>query len=377
MGWINWGDMPLSFGSSHGLPTSALSARVLTLLQFTRAALVFTALADTMCALLLRASKSTPPGEAVWRHLDPISTMLALSASGCLYAFGMALNDLVDRRRDAVVAATRPLPSGRLGVYTAHLIVTVLALAALALGGMYAMRIGSPGSFAMLVLTLLLINFYNFAGKYLVSAGLVTLGLVRMTHAMVAAPEVPVVWHPLWLFTHVLLVSAVAYVWEEKRPRITPLHSMVISLSLGVVNVVGVGVVMGRRWEPGAGLQALANNLSFRPGLLFAVSATAVFYMLARRIGMGVFHPREEVGAESGLRTRRRRGGQKLMLAGLLWLIVLDGAFVVGYVGWVEGLMVLMMLPLAYGAVRLMRAWSSLVSLARPPEFQRVRSLWG
>src|SRR4051812_21094752 len=104
----------------------ALSSRVLTLLQFTRAALVFTAVADTLAALLLRASRLAPPGMSAWRMLDLLAVACALLASCCLYGYGMALNDLVDRRRDALLAATRPLPSGRLGLNTAHLIVVGL-----------------------------------------------------------------------------------------------------------------------------------------------------------------------------------------------------------------------------------------------------------
>ena len=42
-----------------------------------------------------------------------------------------------------------------------------------------------------------LIAFYDLAGKYLVATGLVTLGLIRFFHAVIPAPHVPLLWHPL------------------------------------------------------------------------------------------------------------------------------------------------------------------------------------
>jgi hypothetical protein len=63
------------------------------------------------------------------------------------------------------------------------------------------------------------------------------------------------------------------------------------------------------------------------------------------------------------------------MLYGLLWLIVYDAAFVAGYVrDWVAAAAILMLLPLAYGSVRLMRWWSQIVALSQRPSFKRART---
>lgn len=58
------------------------------------------------------------------------------------------------------------------------------------------------------------------------------------------------------------------------------------------------------------------------------------------------------------------------MLAGLLWLIVHDAAFVFGYVGWAEAATILVLLPLAYGSVRLMRWWGGVMQLKLRPQFR-------
>lgn len=412
-----------------------LPFRLLTLLQFTRAALVFTALADTLCALLLQAGSV--------RNVSLPHALVALTASGCLYAFGMALNDLVDHRRDKLLAASRPIPSGRLGVYTAHLIVSALALSSLVFGSLYAYLTRSPTSFALLLLTMLLISFYNFAGKYLVSAGLLTLGLVRFCHAMIAAPDVPVLWHPLWLFTHIVIVSAVSYVWEEKRPRITPLHAATLYMGVILTNIVAVAVLvsihedaartahvgaggvhnMGEHATGDTGIAELAERLSLSPRLLVPIGVTIGFAYLAHRIAAAVgpmvlpgggsvvrgggaarggSDVRSEVrrageqrtGAEDGvvgeglpvelidpaaralpLRSRRRQAGQQLMLLGLLCLIVYDAAFCLAYVsGWAAA-MIVGLLPVAYLSVRLMRSWGRLLGVARAPLFRAADQL--
>jgi len=47
------------------------------------------------------------------------------------------------------------------------------------------------------------------------------------------------------------------------------------------------------------------------------------------------------------------------MLYGLLWLIVYDAAFVAGYVNLLAAAAILLLLPLAYFSVRMMR-WCAL-----------------
>jgi hypothetical protein len=62
-----------------------------------------------------------------------------------------------------------------------------------------------------------------------------------------------------------------------------------------------------------------------------------------------------------------------MMLYGLLWLIVYDAAFVAAYVGWLAAGAVLLLLPVAYLSVQLMRWWAQLMTLSQRPPFKRAQ----
>ena len=335
-----------------------LSRRLLGVLQLTRMALVFTAIADSFCTLLLL---SNSPHAAPGHVLSPARFVAIAFMSIGLYGFGMSLNDIIDRRRDRQIAAHRPLPSGRVGVATAHFICGALMVMALACCLYYAIVTGHWMSLLFLVVAQALIWFYDLAGKYLVAFGLLTLGSIRLCHAIVPAPQVPVLWHPLLLFTHVTILSTVAYGWEQKRPPLTRAHLAVVGAGIAVINGVAIAL-LGAAIADGDVLLALQTDpaLMWTPWLLLPIGAVVVF------IGIAAFIRWRTPGL--------RDAGQKLMLYGLLWLIVYDACFVIAYVGWWEGLLLLLLFPAAWLSVQLMRWWSKLVSLSQRPTFKRVRT---
>src|SRR5206468_9406065 len=125
----------------------------LALLQLTRMALVFTAIADGYCTALLR--RGVFQDEDV---LDPRRMISIAAISVGLYGFGMSLNDIADRKRDLQIASHRPLPSGRVGLVAAHVISVLLALGALAAGAIYSQLTGGDWRpFGLAVFTGLLI----------------------------------------------------------------------------------------------------------------------------------------------------------------------------------------------------------------------------
>ena len=340
-----------------------LSQRILTLLQLTRMALVFTAIADGVCEVLLRAQRAATEAGVGKSYLDvlDIKALVAMGLTSVgLYGFGMSLNDIIDRRRDSSIAAHRPLPSGRVGLGTAHAICICLGLLAAWSAAAYAHWTAPTGwmSFMLVVTTGLFITFYDFAGKYLVALGLLSLGMIRFLHAAVAAPLLPVVWHPLMLLNHVVILSAVAYHWEEKRPLLTPVHWLTV---LGGLAGVDVLVIVSIGWRRGdQTLSGLAEALEVKPALLLPVAAVLVFLLVAWIVR------RRNPAA--------RDAGQKLMLYGLLWLIVYDSAFVAAYVSWAAAGILLVLLPIAWWSVQFMRWWSKVLSLGQRPAFQRART---
>jgi hypothetical protein len=333
----------------------SISQRLLTLLQLTRMALVFTAIADGLCTLLLAARARAGTGGSLAAHVSAAQVFWAMAVSVGLYGFGMSLNDIIDRRRDLQIAASRPLPSGRIGVTMAHVVCTVLLLFAVAGGTFYSLGRGSWMSLILVVWTALLVVFYDLAGKYLVAPGLITLGLIRFFHALVPAPYVPLLWHPLLLLNHVTILSTVAYHWEQKRPPLTRGHWVAVFGGLLAVNVAAIGFIASRHetWPP--------SSLRIGPELVLPGLAVLTFLAVAHRVWRRGPSPRE--------------AGQKLMLYGLLWLIVYDACFVAAYVrNWVATLAVLLLLPVAYFSVRLMRWWSKLIALSQKPQFKRAQT---
>ena len=338
-----------------------LSRRLLGVLQLTRMALVFTAIADSFCSLLLFATSPHGSPDHPETILTPARYLSVAAMSIGLYGFGMSLNDIIDRRRDRQIAAHRPLPSGRVGVISAHIICGLLMLVALGAAAFYWTISGYWQSFVFVVVAVGLIWFYDAAGKYLVALGILTLGAIRYFHCLVPAPPIPVLWHPLLLFNHVVVLSAVAYGWEQKRPPLTGSHLAVIAAGLALVDTLAIGV-LGTYRGHGDVIEALRIDPSMRwtPWLLLPIGAVIVF------IGFGAYIRWRTPGV--------RDAGQKLMLYGLLWLIIYDACFVFAYVGWWEGLLMLLFFPAGWLSVQLMRWWSKFVSLSQRPAFKRVRT---
>jgi hypothetical protein len=213
-------------------------------------------------------------------------------------------------------------------------------------------------SVLLLLWTASLITMYDYVGKYLVWLGLVTLGAIRFFHALIPAPEIPVVWHPLLLLNHVAILSAVCYRLEDKRPRLRRSHwwSFFGALLLSdVLCLIAVWWWFMYDWD----LRNVIPALRIRLDLLIPLAAVAGFIILALVLRWRHSDP--------------RRAGQSIMLYGLLWLIVYDASFVAAYVSWADAGLLLLLLPAAYISVQLMRWWSKVISLSQKPTFQRAR----
>ena len=289
--------------------------RLLALLQLTRAALAFTAIADAWTVLLLFASPDAAPASHFGTHgfwIMVVKMLLMGIVSAGLYGFGMSLNDLMDMRRDRIFARWRPLPSGRIRPQTA--IVICLLLLMLSLGAAAAMGaidlafarepIFVPWSVIFAIATAILIVFYDATAKYLGGLGLVTLGAIRALHCLIANPKTPLLFLSMFLLTHVIIVSFIAYQMENKRPR----------LRRGDWIVGAVGVIVGN----GLALAYMFYRQTFTqydlwPMWLGPLSAMALYALWA-----AIY-----------LRLRRdvyttRKKGERLMLMGLFWLFLYD-----------------------------------------------------
>lgn len=286
--------------------------RLLALLQLTRAALAFTAIADAWTVLLLFAD--VPPASHYVAHgfgIMVLKMLLMSVVSAGLYGFGMSLNDLMDMRRDRIFAHWRPLPSGRIHPRTAIVfcvLLLMLSFAAAAALGAIDMAWASerqyiPWSVIFAFATAILIVFYDATAKYLGGLGLVTLGAIRALHCLIGNPKTPLLFLSMFLLTHVIVVSLIAYQMEGKRPRlrrsdwIVGIVGVLVGNAAALIYMVCRGTFSMDLWP-----------MLMGPGCAMALYATwALIYLHMRR---------------DTYTTRKK--GERLMLMGLFWLFLYD-----------------------------------------------------
>lgn len=310
---------------AHGRPTryDAGMFRLLALLQLTRAALAFTAVADAWTVLLLWHEKLQPQRDEYWTLV--IKMVITGVVSVGLYGFGMSLNDLLDARHDRVFAPRRPIPSGRIHIRTAVTVCLLLVLASLLAAAMLMpfSHDQVPWSFLFAVATAFLIVIYDGTSKYLGGFGLVTLGAIRALHCLIGNPRTPLLFLSMFLLTHVIIVSTVAYVLENKRPRLKRGDYLFIVFGI----LLGNGAAIG--WMIGKGVFR-ARNSDVWIMLIGPCIAVLVYMFWASLI------------LRSGKLSRRQKG-ERIMVLGLFWLFVYDATMLMSNDQWLAALAVILM----------------------------------
>jgi 4-hydroxybenzoate polyprenyltransferase len=317
--------------------------RLLALLQLTRAALAFTAVADAWAVLLLRLpsqdslSFSQP---AFWLMILKMLVVAVVSLG--LYGFGTALNDLLDARRDRVLAPRRPIPSGRIKPRGAVIVAVILLMAALLAAALLTLirvwevsaaphaihlRDIVPYSLFFTIATALLIVFYDATSKYLGGLGIITLGLIRALHCLIGHPQTPLMFLSMILLTHIIIVSAVAYRLENKRPRLN--HGDLVTIVLGIL--IGNGILL---WYMVTRRQWSADLLPMLWGPAIALIAYAVW----------------AGGIMLNKRMTPRQKGERLMLMGGFWLFVYDASMLVANGQYLAGVAITLLLLCAVGS---------------------------
>ncbi len=306
--------------------------RLLAFCQLTRAALVFTAVADSW-ALLLYHIPGQPPQTDIGTKL-----LLTALASGFLYLFGMALNDLLDARRDQIFARWRPIPSGRITPWAAVvvcMILLMLSLLAATLLGIVPKGSQIPWPAFVALATALFIVFYDAAAKYLGAVGLITLGMVRGLNCLIGKPTFGFLLLPLVLFTHIALISAVSYYLELKRPRLRT--GDVVLLLVGIGSIDGL-LIAAMLWK---------HTLEW-PQVPVVLAVAAAALMFAILCGWII--------SRQCLPPRVR--GARIMLLGLFWLFVYDFAVLAANKQWSDAGLIVGDAAASLGAFYLLRFWA-------------------
>jgi len=291
-------------------------------------------------------SKCTPSlrgGLPLW-----LALLLGAVAAAGLHAYGTALNDLLDVRRDRVLHPRRPLPSGAMSVQ--HAVITAVlglltaTLAALALG---------TGPVLVCLLVAVAILFYNVTGKHLPAIGIVTLGLIRTVGMFLPNPVLGFAWPIVLAMTHVIICATVVYHVGAKRPRLQPGEQWGIASGWAFWILVLVGW-MG--WRDGLQMNDIPRVW------IGPMVAALLFAVASRRL----------------LRWARKQGADgavlRLMYGSVAgaWLIVYDLTWLLSAGLWIQGFVHVGLLVLACAAM--FSLWSSEVSIASKPASQRLTS---
>lgn len=192
--------------------------RLAPILHLTRVTTAFAAIANSWFIILwTRASAPHERGPETL-FAQPEWLLLvggALNALG-VFAYGAALNDLLDIRRDRTLHPDRPLPTGAIsmewavGIVGATFMIAVIGASIL---GMEAVL--------LTVLVASAILFFHAAGKFIPALGLVLLGLIYAGHMVAPNLHVVFVW-PVWLvMTHSLVVGGLTHVIGRKVPAVS------------------------------------------------------------------------------------------------------------------------------------------------------------
>lgn len=323
--------------------------RLLALLQLTRAALAFTAVADAWTVLLLRYPVSElSPNQ--FRNLIARMVVTGVVSIG-LYGFGMALNDLLDARHDRVFAPRRPIPSGRIRVRTAAVLCLLLVMSSLLAAAFLSVLTSAdrraedpmPWPFFFAMGTALLIVLYDATSKYLGAFGLVTLGAIRALHCLIGNPKTDLLFLSMILLTHVIVVSTVAYVLENKRPRLNRFDYIFIAGGL----FVGNGLALWRMMARGAFVPGVERML-IGPAIAAAIYAAWAAWVLLDK------------------ERSPRQKGERIMLMGLFWLFVYDASMLLSNGQFLAGLAVILLLLCAVGSFFGLRFLGRTLGAAKP-----------
>jgi len=246
-----------------------------------------------------------------WRRVG----LLAGTSTG-LYLYGMVQNDLVDRRRDALLGTGRPLAAGEVGLPTA----VILLLLAAALAAVCAVGL-SAGALVVAIGAFGAINLYNLAAKQGPSfVAMTVMGLCRLLNVMIGVAASHGVPHEI---TPAMFGPA-GPMWAR--------HAIAVFGATFVVT--GYSIAVRRELR-----------MSSRPWMVaFVVSAVAGFILLAVRLGTDAnwLHvPLARVfavvlltalwpgGLWSAVGPMRRPDQYEPFIARMLyWFIVMDAAFV-------------------------------------------------
>jgi hypothetical protein len=287
--------------------------RMAPVMHLTRVSSAFAAVANVWLVILWTRGVSEEWATPAIRE-QPLWLLLgggAVAALG-LFAFGTSLNDILDLRRDRALRPDRPLPSGRMNVDGAVMLVALTLIAAV-LG---ATVFGTAAVLLTLVVAGAVLAF-NVLGKFIPGIGMVLLGLIYAGHMAVPNVRLVFVW-PVWLvMTHALVLGGLTHALGRKVP---PLSTRAIAAAVAGW-LFWSGVIFAIGWR-NSRLSPEGGGGSIWPNWVDPWAAVLPA-MLA--VGFGVL-----VWRKVSLVGRGPRAAEKTGRYGALWLALYACAWLLG-----------------------------------------------
>lgn len=291
----------------------SLAVKLASGLRLTRLTMAFGAVSDVWFVILLtRADERYQGLEVVQMPLGAALLAGAVVALG-LFAYGAALNDVLDVRHDTAFSPDRPIPAGRIKLGQA-VVVTVGAL-------IIAVLAGAVLGMLALVVTLIVaagILFYNATGRYIPAVGSITIGLIHGAHMLIPNARLSFTL-PVWLvMSHAMAIASAVHMLQDKRPRLATRGIVLIAVGwlFWSVLIVGAGWLRGGLWPEGASWW----------GLGWPALAVAGFIVIARWKTAAVSGP-------SAAEKLRRYGAMWQALYGAAWLAALGLNAAAAFIG--------------------------------------------
>jgi 4-hydroxybenzoate polyprenyltransferase len=207
------------------------------ILELLRPPNVATALADVLA------------GFGVARLADMRALPWLLLSTACLYAGGVALNDVFDRAVDRRERPERPIPSGRISAGAAAGIGGSLLLA-----GIVSAALAGPTAGAVALALALAVILYDAWGKRLSLIGPVNMGLCRALNLLLGIAAAPAILRDTWGLGAIPLL----YIAGITRISRGEVHGgsrraatiALVSLSAALLILLGVALRAGDRALP-------------------------------------------------------------------------------------------------------------------------------
>lgn len=258
--------------------------------------------------------------------------LIAGAISAGLVGHALALNDLLDMRRDSAFTPTRPLPAGRLARTTALaacLLCLLTALAAAAMLGRMAMFLCVGTAAATL--------FYNLVGRFLPAVGVTVIGLICAVLMFIPNPSITYAW-PAWMaMTQAMGVAAAAHFLEGKRPRFRNADWWALAVAWTFWTLALVGWMSWARHE-----DAAPTLLMQRPMQWLAPAGAAVGFLV---------HASRALGGRMGTPRERRAAAARLHRLSALWSLLYCTAWLLGLECFPQAGAMLALFAAAAGAV--------------------------